>query len=220
MPQLHDSGEPTAPTHPWLEFPLQDYEQHTADDQVGQLQRLHEITAQQLADHPSRTVGVLGVAGGNGLDLIEPQAVDAVYGYDINPAYLAVCKARYRTIFGDALHLIEASIDRSISLPPVGLLIANLIVEYVSMEEFVAFVAANAEKIGALSCAVQRNERTGFVSRTHWSDSFNGLESVSTDIDADALTAALTATGFKEVLDAAYPMPNGKTLVRRDYRKL
>lgn len=220
MAQPHGTGEPTAPSHPWREIPLQDYEQHMADDGVGQLQRLHEVTAQQLADHPSRTVGVLGVAGGNGLDLIVPQDVDAVYGYDINPAYLSVCDARYRTVFGDALHLIEASIDRSISLQPVGLLIANLIVEYVGMDEFVAFVAANADRIGTLSCVVQRNEQTGFVSRTEWTDSFSGLDSVSSDIDAAELSTSLATTGFGEILDVVYPLPNGKTLVRRDYRKL
>jgi hypothetical protein len=31
---------------------------------------------------------VLGIAGGNGLDLINPRGTDAVYRYDINPDYL------------------------------------------------------------------------------------------------------------------------------------
>ena len=44
---------------------------------------LREITREQLAAYPSRAIGVLGVAGGDGLDLIDPATTDVVYGYDI-----------------------------------------------------------------------------------------------------------------------------------------
>jgi hypothetical protein len=57
---------------------------------------------------------VLGIAGGNGLDLIDPETTDAVYGYDVNPDYLAACEAWYREDFGERLQLIETSIDRSV----------------------------------------------------------------------------------------------------------
>jgi len=66
-----------------------------SDAQVGQLQRLHDITAEQLAAYPARVIGLLGVAGGNGLDLIDPGTTDAVFGYDINADYLDACEARY-----------------------------------------------------------------------------------------------------------------------------
>jgi hypothetical protein len=56
-----------------------------SDVRVGQLQRLREITREQLAAFPSRSIGVLGIAGGNGLDLIDPATTDAGYGYDITP---------------------------------------------------------------------------------------------------------------------------------------
>jgi len=99
--------------HPWLGIDLDVYERHPADPQVGQLQRLREITKEQLSACPARTIGVLGVAGGNGVDLVDPDAAEAVYGYDINPAYLDACASRYRDTFGDRLHLIEARVDRS-----------------------------------------------------------------------------------------------------------
>jgi hypothetical protein len=98
---------------------------------------------------------VLGIAGGNGLDRIDPETTDAVYGYDINPDYLAACETRYRDRLGSRLRLIEASIDRSVRIEPVDLLIANLIIEYIGTEEFVAFVAANTGSIGVLSCVTQ-----------------------------------------------------------------
>ena len=77
---------------------------------VGQLQRLRGIHRGAVRRYPFRRVGVLGVAGGNGLDLIDPRATDAVFGYDINPDYLAACDDRYRDDFGDRLHLIEATV--------------------------------------------------------------------------------------------------------------
>jgi hypothetical protein len=79
--------------HPWRRIDLDVYERHMSDERVGQLQQLHDITKEQLAAYPSRAIGVLGVAGGNGLDLIDPETTDAVYGYDINADYLAACEA-------------------------------------------------------------------------------------------------------------------------------
>ena len=189
-----------------------------SDAQVGQIQKLHDITGEQLAEHPSRAIGVLGIAGGNGLDLIDSQTTDAVYGYDVNPHYLAACEARYRDSLGDRLHLIEARIDRSLTIERVDLLIANLIIEYVGAEEFVSFAAANAPSIGALSCVIQRNDAEGFVSSTDYSSSFDALASVSSDIDPDSLTAAMSHAGFLVLGRCNYPLPNGKALLRQDFR--
>jgi hypothetical protein len=155
------------------------------DPRVGQLQRLHDITEEQLAAYPSQAIGVLGIAGGNGLDLIDPETTDAVCGYDVNPDYLAACEARYRDDFGDRLHLIETRIDRSVTIGRVDLLIANLIIEYVGIDEFVAFAGANARSIGVLSCVIQRNDAEGFVSSTDYASSFEALASVSSDIDPE-----------------------------------
>jgi hypothetical protein len=102
------------PEDPWRGIDLDAYEQHMGDPRVGQLQRLHDITGEQLAAYPSGAIGVLGIAGGNELDLIDPETTDAVYGYDINPDYLAACETRYRDAFGDRLHLIETRINRSL----------------------------------------------------------------------------------------------------------
>jgi hypothetical protein len=189
-----------------------------SDAQVGQLQRLHDITAEQLAGYPARVIGVLGVAGGNGLDLINPETTDAVYGYDVNHDYLAACEARYRDSLGDRLHLVETSIDRSVTIERVDLLIANLIIEYVGAEEFAAFAAAKAGSIGVLSCVIQRNDAAGFVSSTDYASSFDALASVSSDVDPDGLDSAMSDAGFAALGRCEYPLPNGKTLLRQDFR--
>lgn len=204
--------------HPWRGIDLGVYEQHMSDVRVGQLQRLHDITGEQLAEYPSRAIGVLGVAGGNGLDLIDLETTDAVYGYDINADYLAACEARYRNDLGDRLHLVETSIDRSVRIERVDLLIANLIIEYVGAEEFVAFAGANARSIGVLSCVIQCNDAAGFVSSTHYASSFDALASVSSDIDPETLDSAMSDAGFAALGRWEYPLPNGKTLIRQDFR--
>jgi hypothetical protein len=211
---------PDTPRHPWRGIDLTVYEGHMSDARVGQLQRLHDITGDQLAAHHPRTIGVLGVAGGNGLDLIDPEAIDAVYGYDINPDYLATCDARHRDRFGNGLHLIETNINRTVTIEPVDLLIANLIIEYVGAEEFVAFAAANIKAIGLLSCVTQRNDTSGFVSSTEHTSSFDGLASVSSDIDPEALETAMSDAGFAALYRSEYPLRNGKTLVRQDFRRM
>lgn len=209
---------PAEREHPWRGIDLNVYEAHMNDGRVGQLQQLHDITAEQLAAHPPRAIGVLGIAGGNGLDLIDPEATDAVYGYDINGDYLAACEARYRDRFGDRLHLVETSIDRSVTLARVDLLIANLIIEYVGAEEFVAFAAANSDAIGVLSCVIQRNDAAGFVSSTDYASSFDALASVSSDIDPETLDSTMSDARFAPLGRWDYPLPNGKTLIRQDFR--
>jgi hypothetical protein len=204
--------------HPWRGIDLDVYERHMSDAQVGQQQRLREITGEQLAAYPVRAVGVLGIAGGNGLDLIDPVTVDAVYGYDINPEYLEVCDGRYRGVFQDRLHLVEATINRALTIERVDLLIANLIVEYVGGEEFAAFAAANAARIGVVSCVTQRNDRQGFVSSTDDASAFDALATVASDIEPEALAALMSDAGFEIVDTFEYSLPNGKTLVRQDFR--
>jgi hypothetical protein len=184
------------------------------------LQRLHDITADQLAAYPSRSIGVLGVAGRNGLDLVDPATTDAVYGYDVNPDYPGVCEVRNRGIFGDRLHLIEARINRSVTIARVDLLIANLIVEYVGVDEQAAFATANAACIGVLSCVIQRNDAQGFVSATDDASSFDGLASVSSDVGPEVLASVLTDTGFEALCRCEYPLPNGKALTRQDFRTI
>lgn len=214
----HAHGQGTE--HPWCGIGLDVYELHMSDPRVGQLRQLHDITGEQLAAYQPPTVGVLGIAGGNGLDLIDPETTNAVFGYDINAGYLNACEARYHKPLGDRLRLIQTNIDRSLTIERVDLLIANLIIEYVGAEEFVAFAAANARSIGVLSCVIQRNDVAGFVSSTDYSASFDTLASVSSDIDPETLGSAMSGAGFVALRRWEYPLPNGKTLVRLDFQSI
>ena len=54
--------------NPWEEIRLEDYEKHMALDSVRQLQALNGIMKAQMEAYPVKTVMILGVAGGNGLE--------------------------------------------------------------------------------------------------------------------------------------------------------
>lgn len=203
--------------NPWRDIRLDVYESHMSDRSVGQLGLLRTITAAQLHDQPARRIGILGIAGGNGLDAIDPAQIDELTGYDINPEYLDACRARYGEAFGARLHLRECSIDRTLKIAPAGLLIANLIVEYVGVDEFAAFIAANAAEIGILSCVTQQNGDAGIVSSTRHSAAFAGLSSVASEVAPDDLAAALRAVGLSPTARVEHPLPNGKILTRQDF---
>lgn len=74
--------------NPWEEIDLNDYESHMSLDSVFQLQTMNQMMKKQFYDHPIRSVMILGIAGGNGLEHINTQLLDKVYGVDINKNYL------------------------------------------------------------------------------------------------------------------------------------
>jgi len=120
-------------------------------------------------------------------------------------------------VLGSRLRLVEAAIDRTVVIGPVELFIANLLIEYVGLEEFTAFAAVNSSHIDVLSSVIQRNDTADFVSTTGYA-SFDGLSSIASDIDPDALEAAMGDAGLFELDRFTYPLPNGKSLIRQDFR--
>lgn len=79
-------------SNPWESIDLSDYESHMSLDGVGQLQALNALMREQLFSREVKSVMILGVAGGNGLEHIKSGDFERVYGVDINPEYLAECE--------------------------------------------------------------------------------------------------------------------------------
>src|SRR5215831_4846669 len=69
-------------SNPWLTVPLTDYERHMASPEVGQLRFLSDLFAESLECFHPRSVAVLGIAGGNGLDRIDPGVTQRIVGFD------------------------------------------------------------------------------------------------------------------------------------------
>lgn len=62
-------------SHPWKEIALRDYENHMRLENVYQLQTMNEMMKEQFCAYPAQSVMILGVAGGNGLEHIDPTKI-------------------------------------------------------------------------------------------------------------------------------------------------
>lgn len=79
---------------------------------------------------------VLGIAGGNRLEHINPQNIQKVYGIDINCRYLEACKERYKNLNGILECLCVDLTAQNSSLPHADMVIANLLIEYIGYKCF------------------------------------------------------------------------------------
>lgn len=201
--------------HPWEEISLSDYENHMKLDSVMQLQAMNQVMKAQLTEYPAQTVMILGVAGGNGLEHADPLKFKRVYGVDINKAYLAECIRRHPALDG-VLECICADLtDACVQLPHAGLVLANLVVEYIGYDCFATAIRQISPSI--VSCLIQINTDEGFVSDSPYLHVFDCLKSVHRQMGQNELNEAMQSIGYKLLSESDHPLPNGKKLVRMDF---
>lgn len=203
--------------NPWETIALSDYENHMSLAGVGQLQVLNQMMKEQLTSCDADTVMILGIAAGNGLEHVRKESIRKVYGVDVNAAYLSECLRRY-AVLGDTLETICADLlADDLQLPHAGLLIADLLVEYIGYERFQRVVKQVEPDV--VSCIIQINTGDSFVSESPYLHAFDCLESVHHQMMEDALTANMNQAGYHLKLTAENDLPNGKKLVRMDYAR-
>ena len=204
--------------NPWEEISLDDYEKHMCLDSVRQLQAMNGIMKEQFAAYPVDTATVLGIAGGNGLEHVSPDKYRKVYGVDINADYLRAVAQRYTELSGVLECLQIDLINEAEKLPKAQLLIANLLVEYIGYGAFQRAVLQTAPEY--VSCVIQINtDEEQWVSESPYLHAFDRLDEVHHQMEEAALTAAMNETCFSLILQEPCPLPNGKALVRLDYKK-
>lgn len=195
--------------HAWERVPLEEYEAHMGLDTVGQLQALNRLMQRQLTAYPVKTLAILGVAGGNGLEHVG-DGVERVYGLDVNEAYLEACRRRYPSL-GNRLVLCRRDLsDPAAGLPQVELVVADLLVEYLGTAQFARLVKG----VRYISCVIQRSGQADFVSPSPYARTFTEISGLHQDISEQALTDALT--DHRLLFREEVPCP-GKALVRLDY---
>lgn len=200
--------------HPWEEISLTDYENHMKLDSVRQLQVMNDVMSAQLSHYPVQTVMILGVAGGNGLEHVDPGKIKRVYGVDVNGAYLAERIRRHPAPDG-VLECVCADLtDGYIQLPHADLVLANLVIEYIGYDCFVAAIWQVAPPI--VSCLIQLNTDEGFVSASPYLHVFDCLESVHRQMCQKDLTETMQSIGYKLASETEHLLPNGKKFVRSD----
>ena len=204
--------------NPWKEISLDDYEKHMSLDSVKQLQAMNAIMKEQFSAYPVDTATVLGIAGGNGLEHVSPDKYRKVFGVDINADYLRAVAQRYTELSGvlECLHI--DLINETEKLPQAQFLIANLLIEYIGYEAFQRAVLQTAPEY--VSCVIQINtDEEQWVSESPYLHAFDRLDEVHHQMEESALTAAMNEIGYSLILQESCLLPNGKALVRLDYRK-
>src|SRR5690349_17888547 len=116
--------------NPWLSIPLSDYEGHMSAPGVEQLGALSFLFSRALRRVQPRSVAVLGIAGGNGLEHIDA-SVASVVGIDVHAEYLDEARRRYPSLPLD-LHCLDLSSER-VRIAPVDLVHAALVFEHAGL---------------------------------------------------------------------------------------
>lgn len=201
--------------NPWKEIDLDDYENHMRLDSVFQLQALNEMMKEQFYTHPVKSAMILGIAGGNGLEHIDKQIFNKVYGVDINEAYLSTCRNRYPELNGILNTICTDLMQEAIQLPYADLLVANLLIEYIGYECFQKVIEQVTPKY--VSCIIQINTDTSFVSDSPYLHAFDRLDEVHHQMQEEELVNAMAEIGYKKELQHEKELPNGKKFVRIDF---
>ena len=71
-----------------------------------------------------------------------------------------------------------------------------------------------------MSCGIQINrDETEWVSDSPYLHAFDRLDEVHHQMDAEELTSVMKEAGYDKVLQSAEDLPNGKSIIRLDFRK-
>jgi hypothetical protein len=198
-------------SNPWLFIPLEDYEGHMGPAGVQQLRVLAELFKCALDGCLPESVAVLGIAGGNGLELIDCQSTKRIVGVDINRRYLDEVQRRFGTLCGLELHCRDLA-QREFSLAPVALVHAALIFEHVglglALENALSLVAPG----GRFSVVLQLpgEEEQGVASTIY--TSMQKLKQDFALIDISEFRGLLERKGFQLVEQENRSLPAGKAL--------
>lgn len=203
--------------NPWEEIPLTDYENHMKLDSVMQLQAMNEMMKGQFDAYPISSVMILGIAGGNGLEHIQKDKFEKVYGVDINSSYLNEVARRYSDLEGILECICINLIDESDKLPKADMVIANLLIEYIGYECFQKAIQHVNPKY--VSCIIQINLEDNWVSDSPYLHVFDGLEQVHHQMEEQALEKAMLEIDYHAIKTLEHMLPNGKKLVQIDFER-
>lgn len=204
-------------SNPWEEISLAAYENHMKLASVMQLQTMNEMMKGQFDAYPISKVMILGVAGGNGLEHIQKDRFEKVYGVDVNASYLQEVTRRYPDL-EDILDCICVNLLRETDkLPQADMVIANLLIEYIGYECFQEAVRQVNPKY--VSCIIQINAEDNWVSDSPYLHAFDGLEQIHHQMEEQALKKSMREIGYRTIKTLERFLPNGKKLVQIDFEK-
>jgi SAM-dependent methyltransferase len=122
---------------------------------VAQASLLAEVFSTVLRRFRPASVAVIGCAGGNGFDRIDPHTTTRVVGLDINPEYLEATAQRYSDNFTELVLRNADVAGVELNLAPLDLSYAALILEYVDVAAALRNLLAICREAGHLVVVLQ-----------------------------------------------------------------
>jgi hypothetical protein len=126
-----------------------------ASSSVDQASLLADVFSAVLGRFRPASVAVIGCAGGNGFDRIDPRTTTRVIGVDINPEYLEATARRHS---GDFRELVLRNADiggDELHWEPVDLSFAALVLEYVDVAAALRNLSSLCREAGHLVVVLQ-----------------------------------------------------------------
>jgi hypothetical protein len=195
---------------PWLRVTLNDYEGHMGAFGVNQLAPLSSLFEDVLTFCQPGSVAIIGIAGGNGLDRIDPQVHKRVVGIDINPDYLDAVRKRWPDQHWLELQHLDVSEAPPPKLSPVELVHAALLFEHTglhpSLENCLSLLAPKGHFAAVLQLPSLLQDGvapTGFSSMQNLKEHFSL-------IDPQPFIDAVASRGFALLFEKKFPLPAGK----------
>lgn len=203
--------------NPWEEISLTDYENHMKLDSVMQLQAMNEMMKGQFEAYSISSVIIFGIAGGNGLEHVQKDKFEKIYGVDVNFDYLKEVIYRYPYLDGLLECLCLNLINETDKLPKADMIIANLLIEYIGYECFQKAIQQVNPKY--VSCIIQINIEDNWVSDSPYLHVFDRLEQVHHQMKSEALEKAMLEIDYHAIRTLEYMLPDGKKLVQIDFER-
>lgn len=201
--------------NPWKDILLDDYEKHMKLDSIKQLQAMNEMMKTQFEEYPANRVMILGIAGGNGLEHIQNNQFEKIYGVDINASYLQEVKNRFPNLNESLECLCIDLVKEYEQLPTADLVIANLLIEYIGYECFQKVIQQVKPKY--VSCIIQINVEENWVSDSPYLQVFDRLDEVHHQMEEQLLEKKMNEIEYHKIKTYEYLLPNGKKLGQMDY---
>ena len=203
-------------SNPWKVIPLADYEGHMS--QVTQAQLLTDVFGEVLKEYSPRSIAVIGCAGGNGFEKINPLVTPRVVGIDINPDYIAQTRIRFHgRIPTLELYVGDIQTDKAVSLP-VDVVFAALVFEYVDVGAALNTIRAMLNPGGVLVSLVQLpSAKAGPVTPSPYS-SIQALAPCMRLVSPAILKELAVSRGFESARSRVIDSPGGKQFHVHSFR--
>ncbi len=198
--------------NPWTNIKTIEYEGHMKS--IKQYDILNHIFKEQVSERRFKTIGIIGIGCGNGLEHIKTNTV--VYGYDINIDFLNECQKIYGNLdYTLILNNIDlTSKDTKIEL--CDILIFNLVVEYIGMHNFIHIITKS--KPTYISVVLQMTcGKDDVISDSPYKNILNNVLTIRTEVFPQDLTRMLELIGYQFQYSKTYKINPCKLFIRMDY---